>query len=394
MEDTFFPQIHFGLNEILKGIPGEMPALDGFVRTGPKGGMAQLILTSNDQDPILAVTQSGLGRSVAFTSTADGRWAGEWLGWENFGQFWEQVVRWVSKPAQASDCEVFADVKGRDVTITVETIGGEGEFVQLTNILGQTIAPDMTSDPMSLVQVGPGRYRGQFKAQQSGSYIVNLQYSKPGMPDKTLSVQSAVTVPFAPEYRDLTDNSALLSEVSRITGGRVIESPAEQANLFERSDLKFPETPLPLMEYLMLIWLGLFLLDVAVRRIAWDVRASARALVKVMENLGKGRATDPTLERLKQTRQQLRDQWARQAPEVSVSRRYESGAKAGGDDLPLAKTTPPKPTTPAAPTVAKKADGMVKPADKEAKKVKDASHIEQLLKAKRASKQKEQNNEE
>ncbi|KPK78083.1 MAG: hypothetical protein AMJ79_01005 [Phycisphaerae bacterium SM23_30] len=391
IEETFTPRVNFSLSEILKGIGGFQPALDGYVYTGPKGGMAQIVLTSPDNDPILATNQSGLGRTAAFTSSADSRWASDWLKWQNFAQFWEQLVRWVSKPSQSSDCEVFADVLGRDVTLTVEAVDAQGEFVQFSNIIGQTIAPDMSVEPLSLVQVGPGRYRGQFQAQHSGSYIVSLRYGKPDEPGKTHTVQSAVTVPFAPEFRDLTDNSALLTEVSRITGGRVIRPQPDQAELFDRTEVKFPRTPLPLLDYLMLVWLGLFLLDVGVRRIAWDVRAAGRSLARHVQRIGRGRVSDPTLERLKQTRQKLRDQWARQAPEAQASRRYEAARDTAGEDLPLAKTAPKK-QRPPLPTAGEKAAEKKEaaPAKKpKAKAAQDARHIQQLLKAKRRAKENE-----
>ncbi len=85
-----------------------------------------------------------------------------------------------------------------------------------------------------------------------------------------------MTVPFAPEFRDLSDNLPLLEEVSRIAGGRILPADPNAANLYDYAGLSFPETNLPLLRPLMLAWLGLFLLDVAVRRVVIDVRAGLR----------------------------------------------------------------------------------------------------------------------
>jgi hypothetical protein len=234
------------------------------------------------------------------------------------------------------------------------------------------------------MQVGPGLYQGQFRAQHSGSYIVNLRYSKPEEPGKTFTVQSALTVPFAPEFRDLTDNAALLTEVSRMTGGRVIGSEPKQAELFDRTDVKFPRTPLPILDYLMIAWVVLFLLDVAVRRIAWDIGATGRRLVYVFRGLKRGRVTDPTLERLKLTRQKLRDQWAHQTTEAPTSRHYEAAKDSAAEDLPLADTSPRKPKPPLSKVADTEAEKKEQAAQKpKTKAVRDASHIEQLLKAKR-----------
>ncbi|MGE5293874.1 MAG: VWA domain-containing protein, partial [Solirubrobacterales bacterium] len=61
VEQTFSPQVAYSLSEILNGVTA-LPALDGYVLTGPKGGLNQLVLCSNEADPILATCQSGLGR--------------------------------------------------------------------------------------------------------------------------------------------------------------------------------------------------------------------------------------------------------------------------------------------------------------------------------------------
>ena len=98
-----------------------LPTLDGYVLTGPKGGLNQLVLATHQADPLLATCQSGLGRCVVFTSSADSRWAGQWLQWADFARFWEQVVRWAGKPAQSAECEISTDVEGQEATVRVRS---------------------------------------------------------------------------------------------------------------------------------------------------------------------------------------------------------------------------------------------------------------------------------
>jgi hypothetical protein len=336
--------------------------------------LAQTILSSQQADPILATCQSGLGRSVAFTSSVDSRWAANWLQWPGFERFWEQTVRWAAKPAQSTDCEVFADIQGRQVTINVEALDAEGKFLQLAHLDGQVIAPDASAKPLELTQIGPGQYRGQFQAPASGSYLVNLRYRIIGEAAKTRLANTTVTIPFAPEFRDLSDNAPLLKQVSDISGGRILSSDPNQAGLFDRSTVKFPETHLPLTRRLILIWLALFLLDVAVRRVALDVRAMARwALASVRSLRAEGKA-DRTLERLRLTRQKLREQLFARSTDTVASRRYEAKAEFKGD-LPTAevqrKSEPPREKGPA------------KPAPAATEAAEEPSHIQQLLKAKR-----------
>ncbi|UCG48936.1 MAG: VWA domain-containing protein [Phycisphaerales bacterium] len=372
-EETFTPRIIYSLSEITKGLPAALPALDGYVVTGPKGGLSQIVLSSHEADPVMAICQSGLGRCVAFTSSVDSRWASNWLGWPGFTRFWEQTVRWAGKPAQSPDCEVFADVQGRQVTVNVEAVDAEGKFVQFANVDGQVIAPDISSQPLELTQIGPGQYQGRFQAGSSGSYIINLRHRRLGENAKTQATQSTVTIPFAPEFQDLSDNAPLLAEISEISGGRILSYDPNQANLFDYAGLEFPKTYLPLLQPLIYLWLALFLLDVAARRVVLDVRAIARRVVSTVRRWRGELKPDATLERLRATREKLRRQLGARATEAAASRRYEA-AEAYEGELPMA---------PAATRKEQTATSKSKEPARKKTTVQDSSHIQRLLDAKR-----------
>jgi len=372
IEQTFAPQMVYGLSETVKGISPALPALDGYVLTGPKGGLNQLVMTSHEADPILATCQSGLGRCVAFTSSADSRWAGQWLPWSDFARFWEQVVRWAGKPTQSADCEIFADVEGQTVTVNVEAFDDEGRFLQFANIEGQVLTPEMKGEPLQLTQTGPGQYAGRFEAPASGSYIVNVQYRKIGAEESDRLANTIVTIPFAPEFRDLSDNAPLLEEISRITGGRILSSDPNQANLYDYTGLSFPETNLPLLRPLMLIWLALFLLDVAVRRVIVDVRAPLRRVKAWVLSATRRAERDETISRLQARREKLRQQWSARTADTVVSKHYEGAEKYEGELLSAQTQSEAK---------APEKQEAKKP-EKEAPP-REASHIDQLLKAKR-----------
>ena len=373
IEESFSPQVAFGFSEVLPDAALPLPTLEGYVLTGPKGGLNQLVLTTHQGDPLLATCQSGLGRCVAFTSSADSRWAGQWLSWPQFAQFWEQVVRWAGKPAQATDCEILTDVEGEEATVRVEAFDAEGRFLQFANIEGQVLTPEMEAEPLQLTQTGPGQYSGRFPSAISGSYIVNLQYRKAGPEEGTRLANAIVTVPFAPEFRDLSDNAPLLEDVSEMTGGRVLDlsSDPNEADLYDYAGLTFPETHLPLLRPLMLVWIALFLLDVAVRRVVLDVRAGLRRIRTWLTATAK-REQDQTIARLQARRQKLREQWSARKAAAIVTKRYDGGDKYGGELLSAEPkrevVTPPK------------AEAET---PREKKGPSGATHIDQLLKAKR-----------
>ena len=430
IEDPFQPRIASGLSDILRGVTA-LPVLDGRVLTGPKGGLSEVVLAAPDKEPLLATEQAGLGRVAAFTSSADSRWAGKWLAWGGFDRFWEQAVRWAAKSPQATDCEAFADIQGRDVTLTVEAVQPGGQFVQFANIVGQVIAPDMTTRPLELRQIGPGQYRANFQADQGGSFLVNLRYRRSGENQTDQLVQSVVTVPFAPEFEDLTDNSALLAQVAEITGGRILDTDPKKADLFSRAGLVKPRLALPLTIPLLLAWVVLFLADVAVRRVAVDFAAIARRLgIRTGELAGASAiaaaaitlgvlvcvgmlpvglglawhivitaamllaaagwllrgiifsraipaATDATLAALKARRQSIQQQLKAEGRRQQVARRFVA-AKGAATELPepdVAKMPPSH--RPAAPTEPKKSQPPA--ADQE-------THVSRLLDAKRRAK--------
>ncbi|NJN67639.1 MAG: VWA domain-containing protein [Chloroflexaceae bacterium] len=79
--------------------PSEMPYLNGYVATTRKE-QAEVVLQapvteSNQQDPLLATWQYGLGRVVAWTPSVAGPWANAWVEWGNYGPFWDQVIRYL-----------------------------------------------------------------------------------------------------------------------------------------------------------------------------------------------------------------------------------------------------------------------------------------------------------
>ncbi len=386
IEQTFTPQVAYSLSETIKGILPPLPALDGYVLTGPKGGLSQLVLASSQADPILATCQSGLGRCVAFTSSADSRWAGQWMQWAHFARFWEQVIRWAGRPAQSTDCEIFADVEGQEVTINVEASDTEGRFVSLAGIEGQVLTPEMEAEPLSLTQTGPGQYAGRFHADASGSYIVNIQYRRVGGQEGNRLANTIVSIPFAPEFRDLTDNAPLLEEVSRLTGGRVLPSDPNRADLFDYAGLKFPQRHQPLLRPLMLIWIALFLLDVAVRRVVLDVRAGLRRARAWVFSAATRREQDATISRLQATRRKLQEQWSARTAHTVVMKRYDGADKYEGqvlDTEPQHKVETPKPAD---------AVGAGPGARAGQPRAVAPTHIDQLLEAKRKARQRSEEN--
>jgi hypothetical protein len=309
-------------SDLIKGIPS-FPPLYGMVLTSKKDNaqndIKMALVAANpgqggkiNYDPVLAHWQAGLGRSVVFTGDATGRWARAWVGSPMFSKFWSQAVRMVARPPMSTDFDVQTSQSGNKGHIVVRANTKDNGFLNFMTIGGQVIGPDMEPHGVKLVQTGPGTYEGDFDAPKEGSYVIPLTYAGKNGSGPLLG---GLTVNGAAEQRDLQSNDALLQRIADQTGGRMLDPfDVENANLFTREGVTVTASPLPIWDILIPVLLALMLLDVAVRRIAWDWMATKRLAAamanKVRSYTQTTRAVEgaPTLDALKKVREDVAEQ--------------------------------------------------------------------------------------
>lgn len=281
--EPFVPKMQSTGVDTLRGISA-VPPIRGYVVTAEREGLALATLKGKEGDPILAQWQHGLGKVIAFTSDASTRWAGNWVTWPGFDAFWEQQVRWVMRPTANANVRVTTENKGDQTLITVDALDSKGERLNFAAFQGRLARPDGRSDEVQLRQVGPGRYQALVDSRDAGSYVLGLRYAAPdeNVKDGVLegSVQAAITRPFADEFRTLEDNSALLTQVAEMTGGRVLNGDPVKDALWERKGLTMPVALTPIWLLVAASAIGLFLIDVGVRRVRIDILGWARSLRK------------------------------------------------------------------------------------------------------------------
>jgi len=284
----FTPTLVPGLSDSLRGI-GSVPAISGYVVTAEREGLALVSMKGKEGDPIHAQWQYGLGKVVAFTSDAATRWNSAWVSWSGYRSFWEQNVRWTMRPGGSANVRVLTENRGDQTVVTVEALDSKGERLNFANFKGRLALPDGKGLDVDLKQVGPGRYQGAVATDRPGSYVLSLRYAAA---DEAVqggviegSVQAAVTRPFADEYRMLEDNTPLLMQVASLTGGRVLEWKPETENPWSRDGLTMPVSLQPIWQFIAVLGVGLFLIDVGVRRVRIDIPAMVRA---TMAAFGRG----------------------------------------------------------------------------------------------------------
>jgi hypothetical protein len=278
IDEPFPPQVLFADSDVLPGVftSEDVPRLGGLVLTSPKSDsrvQTPLVRATKDgRDPVLAHWQEGLGKTVAFTSGYWPRWGVQWTQWPRFSKLWAQIVRWTMRQEAPANFETFTRTEGDSGRIVVEALDDQGRYLDGLNLSTKVIRPDMTETPAQFTQTGPGHYEASFPLDQTGQYIANVAvYETDAKTGKLASrglIHTGVSVPFSPEFRELSTNDALLRQMAEITNGRWLVLDPESDAIFSH-DLPPTVARRPAWDW-TLGWLvlPLFLLDVAVRRLA------------------------------------------------------------------------------------------------------------------------------
>ncbi|MBW4436408.1 MAG: VWA domain-containing protein [Pleurocapsa minor GSE-CHR-MK-17-07R] len=336
IEGAFVPTI-FANNPILEGITAA-PPLYGYVASTPRQ-TAQVILRGNAPyfDPILAGWQYGLGRSIAFTSDATGRWGADWVTWDDFARFWSQAVEWTITEEASQNLETRIAMTGETARITVDARDDAGEFANGLLLNARVVPPDGSEAfTVPVRQTAPGQYEADFVPPGEGAYLVRLFGEN--QTGESLDTTAGWVMSYSPEYSaaGLSDGRMLLAALAAQTGGRDLTTEPSAAflhNLQSRAGFT------PAWPFLLLIAALLLPIDIAVRRLLITSSDLQRARAAVF---GTGRASQATESRMSQLRQaKQRAETSRATGEVPASRPAESTApRESGPLRPAAPTAP------------------------------------------------------
>jgi uncharacterized membrane protein len=278
IEHEFTPERAFP-SPILDGMGG-LPALLGYVGTSPRPG-GQIVLVSDAGDPVLAQWQYGLGRVVAWTSDATGRWGKQWVGWPDFARFWQQAARWSTSAEAGGALQARVETEAGTARLSVDATAPDGTFLNGLDASASVVGPGSLTATVQLRQTAAGRYEGEFPASEEGAYLLRVQAASGG--GRAVSTTTGLVVPYSPEYRPGADGPALLERLAAVTGGR--------ATALDEVRAPFDPVPRPvrtttdLWPLLLLLAILLFPLDVGLRRVAVTRRDLARAWDEVRRRL-------------------------------------------------------------------------------------------------------------
>jgi uncharacterized membrane protein len=241
-----------------------IPPLKGRTATVLKETALEL-LTTDDDDPLLAFWPIGLGRTAVFASDVKDRWAANWVTWRGYGPFFTAVVRALERrrPSAAALDVVAGPVRGdaRTVGVSVEARDANGRHRDLLHPVAQVRAGSGPATDVALRQVAPGRYEATVVADARERLAVTLAGSESGA---ATGVASRVVLPdAAAEYRFRPADEARLRSLAVATGGAWRPGPeALAAAAGDRRTERRPMWP-ALITFALCLWF----VDLLFRRI-------------------------------------------------------------------------------------------------------------------------------
>ena len=272
-EGEFFPTIT-AASTITDPIDAT-PVLLGFVATTAKPSARTLMVIGDEQDPLLATWQTGLGRATSWTSDAELRWTQAWPDWDGYVSFWSRVVR-DSFPIDAGG-SVRATIDGDQLEVRVEVPDGDGSSAAEGGDAGGAVTeptgpggavvvtvtdPDGVQRVVELSSAGDNVYVGSTTVGPAGGYAVGAGLVTGS--GTTAVGSDLVTLSYAAEYLPGQANESLLASLSEVTGGR---GPIGVEQAFDGASLVSSTRSIPLAGWLLAIGIGAWLASLVFSRL-------------------------------------------------------------------------------------------------------------------------------
>jgi hypothetical protein len=317
-----------------------------------------------------------LGKAVAFTSDAGDPkfWSRAWTqagGGQGalYAKFWEQVIDWSLRPTESRRLNMITEYRDGKIRIFVDARTEDGRPDIHLKLRGGITPPRGKGEDagrereLRFVQTNSGQYEAEVKAEEAGSYFLNAQAVRTKkikgrdgqeheIEEGVDSVRAGVTLPYSPEFAELSSNTPLLERLRELTGGQRYEEDEVLLDETAKAGTVFRPAPervkslLPLWYWLVFLSAVLLLSDVAVRRLAVDPHRLAERGRYVWARLRGLPVPEPRQEIAE--RLQMRRPPGTMGP-VRAGQRFE-GASLPTSGLPLgtdaAGAPPPSPSAP------------------------------------------------
>lgn len=268
INETFQPKVTSS-HEVLKGVmdDGEI-TLDGYVGTSMKP-LGTQVLTSLHDEPILALWQCGLGKTVAWTSDADGGWTSALLSSNKGLQLFKNILNWSIMSSEGNgEVQISESGEGAKITFKASDI----ETARKVSVSYESM--EGNKEEQELTEIAPGIYESEIPLEEKGFYAFNVNET---LQDGTsANYIAAFAKQYSREYK-FNDNNGKLEQFVEAVGGKFIHLPNEAFKLESKISYKTIE----LTNILLIVAGILFLMDIIARR--FDIQLEQLVKLDIIE---------------------------------------------------------------------------------------------------------------
>jgi hypothetical protein len=267
-EKNITPQVG-QISAVLSGV-SDVPELGGYITTTIKGGAANVLYTEENR-PVYAEWEYGLGRVASFTSDLSGYWSGTFLDDLQGVRFVQNIISGMI-PGENTTTGLTVDItkNGARASVQAKTLDDSGNAI----VEAAIVSPNGDSYTIPFSAVSPGVYEAAMETADEGVYTMFVQQTD-AEGQLVAYREAAVAASYSAEYDAFLDGGdVLLASVSNLTGGQVMESGADLfgVEMPPNETEKNPYIPLGLLVALSL------LADLAMRNAKWkDIRIFFRS---------------------------------------------------------------------------------------------------------------------
>jgi uncharacterized membrane protein len=259
-----------GPSEIKTTEISAFPPLRGYVQTRPKAkSEIELVVSQADKaDPLLASWKYGQGRSVAFTSDANGRWSSFWATWDKFYNFWSDIVESLRPTRGASAENIKFDLRYKvekgllKLDLSIFSPDAVGALVVTLK------QPNGELRDVLFAQDSPGHYLADVRDVTAGNYEFKALIGKRSI----TPISFVLPGDLFGEKQGLGANVLLLEKLATETGG--IVNPTKEQIL---ASAEVRKTRYPLSYILVALAALLLLAEIVTREVGYLFRRRIKA---------------------------------------------------------------------------------------------------------------------
>lgn len=259
INEVFYPSV-VSENEMITAVLDEgCPAISGYIAATAKQN-AEVVLESDEGDPILSTWQYGLGRTVAWNSDGNNEWTAEFAGWENYPMLWSNIINYVISDTALGEDNFEIVKEGNTAKITYET----KDYNEQTKVMAAVTDEEGNLKEVVLDAVKPGVFETTLDMNAVNVYSVNLR----NMQDEEVikNYNTAYANQYSEEYR-FCESSADFETFLKQAGGKYI-TMEDDVWTTTKSKVKVKQSlTIPLLIFAVIV----LLIDIFVRRFAIDM---------------------------------------------------------------------------------------------------------------------------